>query len=73
MYIIQIVVYLVLIVIPSTNKNYDFYYHEIDNMEQCERIIKTSKIKIPNNGDAESSIAMYCSPNKPEMRYGTIP
>jgi hypothetical protein len=58
-------VYLVVMSSTNTGNNvFNYVYHEMYDWQQCFDVIKNSRVDIPTSGDAESSIAMYCAPNK---------
>lgn len=56
-----------LVVMSSTNTSnsvFNYVYHKVDSWELCFSIIENSRIDIPISGDAEASIAMYCTAGK---------
>ena len=56
-----------LVVMSSTNTGnsvFNYVYHKVDSWELCFSIIENSRIDIPISGDAEASIAMYCTAGK---------
>jgi len=58
------IVFLIMMVITATNNSPTFYYHEIPTIQQCYDIIENGQIHIPDAGDAEIVVVMYCSPTK---------
>jgi len=62
--IIKEIVFLVVMVMTGTNNSPLFYYHEIPTMQQCFAIVENGQIHIPDAGDAEATVTMYCAPTK---------
>ena len=59
-----------LVVMSSTNTSNSVFiteYHKVESMEQCYEIVQNALVKIPQGGDAESAIAMYCTPTKSKV------
>jgi len=60
-------VYLVVATLANTGvSSFTFDYHEVEDMDQCLRIVDRAKISVAQGGDAEASIAIYCAPDKRE-------
>jgi hypothetical protein len=58
-------VYLVVMSTTNTgNAKFHFFYHEVENLETCQNLIKSSKLAIPHGGDAEAAVVLYCAPSK---------
>jgi len=58
-------VYLVIAASISTgDSNLTFYYHEMSNMDECNTSASNAKLRIPNGGDAETAVVLYCTSSK---------
>ncbi len=56
-------VYLVVMTLTSTgDTEFIFNYHEVPTMDKCFDLVKNSKIGIPQGGDAEAAVVIYCTP-----------
>ena len=60
--------YLVVMALTNTGaSSFHFYFHEVENLDVCFDMVKNSKIAIPQGGDAEAAVAMYCTTVKGEL------
>ena len=55
--------YLVVATLTNTgNTSFDFNYHKVDSLNTCMALVENAKIAIPNGGDAEAAVIIYCAP-----------
>lgn len=58
------VVYLVVLTLSSTGDQWQWNYHEMPSIMECRECIEKSKAYLPEGGDAEAAVVMYCAKNK---------
>jgi hypothetical protein len=55
-------VYLVVMSCTNTgNSAFHFNYHEVESLEACYDMVNHARVDIPDDGDAESSVVIYCT------------
>ena len=57
-------VFLVIMTLTSTGEQWRFNYHKMASMEECKECLKDARSWIPQGGDAEAAVAMYCAKGK---------
>jgi hypothetical protein len=61
--------YLVVATMTSTGKSYfTFNYHKVDNIKLCMELANNARLEgIPQGGDAEAAVVIYCAPTKAKV------
>lgn len=62
------IVFLIVLTLASTSGSWTARYHEMPSMEICQECVRNAQVHIPNGGDAEAAIAMYCAKDKGKIR-----
>jgi len=57
-------VFLVYIATLSTSGGTVERYHTMPNMDVCQKAVAAAQVKIPNSGDAETTVALFCSASR---------
>ena len=58
-------IFLIWIVTLSTSGGINEKRYEMPSMETCIAAVKAAQIKVPNGGDAESTVSLFCAMGKP--------
>jgi len=58
------IVFLIVLTLSSTGDAWRYNYHEMPSLKVCQECVTNTRIVLPNNGDAEAGIVMYCAKDK---------
>ncbi len=58
------IIFLIVLTLSATNKDFDVTYHEMPSWEQCMAAANGSKAYYPTSGDAEAAVVFYCARDK---------
>jgi hypothetical protein len=57
-------IFLAIFFITAAGGYFDTHYYPMSDMETCLEAVDKAKVEVPSGGDAESSIAMFCTEGK---------
>ena len=54
-------IFLAVFFIAATGGYFDTHYYPMPDMATCLEAVDKAKVEVPSGGDAESSIALFCT------------
>lgn len=57
-------VFLIVLTLNSTGDQWQWNYHKMPSMEICQECVEKAKINLPEGGDAEAAVVLYCAKDK---------
>lgn len=58
--------YLIYLLSTSTSGGHIQYVYPMESQEACIESVKTARVEVPNGGDAESTVTVFCASDKGE-------
>ena len=59
------IAYLIWIATLSTSGGQYKDYYPVTDLKTCLEIVSKAQVKVPNGGDAESTVTIFCATQKP--------